>query len=65
MNISKNIIKGDERDMRQCIICGKKFEEGYNPKFDKDYGICKKCIEKMGLSDRTNDELKETFLDFV
>lgn len=51
--------------MRECIICGKKFKKGYHPKFDKKYGICKKCIEHEGVDQTDNEELKEVFMDFV
>ena len=35
---------------KECVICERKFIEGWNPKFDKEHGICQSCMKRFDLS---------------
>jgi len=56
---------------KECVSCEKMFTRGWNPKFDKEHGICQRCIkifeERNMLSnvpEEREEQLIEMFRDF-
>jgi len=56
---------------KECVSCEKMFIRGWNPKFDKEQGICQRCIKIMeerdmpsNLPEEREEQLIEIFRDF-
>ena len=54
------------KKIRECVACEKKFTEGWNPKFDKEHGICQRCLKRfearLKLSDMSPKEREEELI---
>ena len=56
---------------KECVVCEKMFIRGWNPKFDKEHGICQRCLKRkdiIELSDEPQEreqQLIEVFRDFA